>query len=322
LTSDIDIGPDFRLFSASKLKFELQLVARLNAKAAESEYYPPRARWYSPFFCLGDAVRRRLALDRIHLPREMTWGGVVAGFLVPGLAVHIRGPRLWGKAALLGCGFLFLSFMVWFGRPAGNFAFGLLLSIHTTGFMYYCSPLLQQEQLRSRLFFTLLTLVALGLGIYLPARNVILQHWLMPLRINGQVAVVQRQFSADAIRCGDWIAYRLRGSGGWEEGAVRVRSGMGLGPVLAMAGDRVEFSPKAFTVNGISHPSLPHMPTSGGLTVPENNWFVWPNVGISGHGNVGEDRISAAMLQMATVSREQFAGKPFKRWFWRRQILS
>lgn len=310
------------LSAGNKLKLELQLVARLNTKAAESEYYPPRARWYSLLFYMGTAVRRRLALDRIHLPREMTFGGLVAGFLVPGLAVHIRGPRLWGKAALLGCGLLFLSFMVWFGYPAGNFAFGLLLSIHTTGLVYYCSPLLQQEQLRSRLFFTLLILMALGLVIYLPVRNAILQHWLVPLRINGQVVVVQRQFSADAIRRGDWIAYRLPGGGGWGEGAVHVRSGMGLGPVLAMAGNRVEFSTNAFMVNGIPHPLLPHMPNAGGLTVPEKHWFIWPNVGISGHGNVGEDRISSAMLQMATVSREQFVGKPFKRWLWRRQILS
>ena len=95
-----------------------------------------------PLFILGAAVRRRLALDRIHLPREITLVGLVAGFLVPGLAVYIRGPRLWGRAALAGCGLLLLFFIVWFGHPAGNFAFGLLLSIHVTGFVYYCSPLL------------------------------------------------------------------------------------------------------------------------------------------------------------------------------------
>jgi len=319
------LGPNFRLFPASKLKLELQLVARLNVKAAESEYYPPRARWYSPFLCLGAAVRRRLALDRIHLPQEITWGGLVAGFLVPGLAVYIRGPRLWGKAALLGCGFLFLFFMVWFGHPAGNFAFGLLLSIHTTGFAYYCSPFLRNEPLQSRLLVTLLSLVVIGFVIYLPVRNVILQHWLVPLRINGQVVIVHRLGAPHDIKHGDWVMYSL--SEGWageahRGGAVWVRAGFGWGPVLAMAGDRVEFSTNAFTVNGISHPLLPHMPDSGGLTVPENHWFVWPNVGISGHGNVGEGAISAMMLQLAMVSEDQFIGKPFKRWLWRRQILS
>jgi hypothetical protein len=268
---------------------------------------------------LGAAVWRRLALDRIHLPQEMTFGGLIAGFLAPGLAVYIRGPRLWGKAALVSCGLLFLSFIAWFGHPAGNFAFGLLLSIHITGFVYYCSPLLQQEEVRSRLAFTLLALMAIGLLIYLPIRNVILHHWLVPLRINGHVIVVQRQFSAGAIQTGDWIAYKLEGNGMWGE-AIRIRSGMGLGPVLALAGDRVAFSTNNFTVNGVAQPRLPHMPDSGAVIVPEKHWFIWPSYSISGAGN--ENRISSTMLQWATVPENQFIGKPFKRWLWRRQILS
>ena len=132
------------LSTAGKLKLELQLVARLNIQEEASPYYPPRARWYSRFLSFGGAIRRRLALDRIRLPREMALIGLVAGFLVPGLAVYIRGPRRWGKAALAGCGLLLLLFIVWFGYPAGNLAFGLLLSIHITGFVYYCSPLLSE----------------------------------------------------------------------------------------------------------------------------------------------------------------------------------
>ena len=52
-----------------------------------SAYYPPRARWYSPFFTLGGTIQRWLALDRIRarLPREMALVGLFAGFLVPGL---------------------------------------------------------------------------------------------------------------------------------------------------------------------------------------------------------------------------------------------
>ena len=36
-----------------------------------SPYYPPRAKWYSPLFQLGNAVRRRAHLDRLgYLPEE------------------------------------------------------------------------------------------------------------------------------------------------------------------------------------------------------------------------------------------------------------
>ena len=301
--------------AAGKLKLELQLVARLNIQEEVSPYYPRRARWYSPLFYLGGAIRRRLALDHIHLPQEMTFVGLIAGFLVPGLGVYIRCPRPWGKAALISSGLLFLFFIAGFGYPAGNFAFGLLLAIHASGFVYYCSPLLQQEQLRSRLLFTLLALMAIGLLIYLPARNVILQHWLVPLRINGHVVVVQRQLPASAIQRSDWIAYRLSGSG---DGGVWVRSGMGLGSVLAAAGDRVVFSTNCFRVNGEAQPLLPHMPGSGEVVIPEKHWFIWPSYSISGAGN--ENRISSAMLQLAIVPENQFVGKPFKRWLWRRQI--
>jgi hypothetical protein len=62
------------------------------------------------------------------------------------------------------------------------------------------------------------------------------------------------------------------------------------------------------------------MPTSGEVAVPEKHWFVWPELDISVHGNVSEASISAMMLQSATVSESEFIGKPFKHWFWRRQI--
>jgi hypothetical protein len=54
---------------------------------ADSAYYPPRARWYSPLFYLGGAFQRRLALDRIQalLPEELTFGKLLAAFLIPGL---------------------------------------------------------------------------------------------------------------------------------------------------------------------------------------------------------------------------------------------
>jgi hypothetical protein len=104
-------------------------------------------------------------------------------------------------------------------------------------------------------------------------------------------------------------------------GAVWVEAGFGWGPVLAVAGDRVAFSTNSFSVNGLAQPLRAHMPTSGDFVVTEKHWFVWPEIDMYGHGNVGEGVIAGAMLNMATVSEKQFIGKPFKRWFWRRQIL-
>ena len=86
--------------------------------------------------------------------------------------------------------------------------------------------------------------------------------------------------------------------------------------------DRVRFSKAAFEVNGAGQPRLAHMPETGELIMAEKHWFAWPDFAITGHGNVAEAGVSAALLRMATISEQQFAGKPFKRWFWRRQVSS
>jgi len=99
------------------------------------------------------------------------------------------------------------------------------------------------------------------------------------------------------------------------------QASLGLGLVLATPGDHVEFSTGKITVNGVSRPAMPHMPVSGALVVSQNHWFIWPDIAISGNWNVAEADISSAMLQMANVSQNQFMGKPFKRWFWRKQIF-
>jgi hypothetical protein len=136
---------------------------------------------------------------------------------------------------------------------------------------------------------------------------------------------VQKLTSPGVIKRGDWVMYSLQnlnsGDPHREGGAVRSQAGYGLEPVLAVAGDSVTFSTNSFAVNGVEHPLLPHMPNSGEVIVPEKNWFIWPELGISGHGNTSEASISDAMLRLATVPENQFVGKPFKRWFWRKQIL-
>lgn len=289
-----------------------------------STYYPPRARWYSVFFYFGNAVRRRLALDRLTLPRGVKWSELCVGGLVPGLAVYLRGPKLWGQAALTAWAALFLFYIVGLGHPVANFAFGLMISIHSTGLIYYCNPILAKESFPARIGVTLVVLIAIGLGLYLPARNLVQAHWLVPLQMNGRVVVVQRMFQLPVIKRGDWVAYNFEENAtghNYHGGVVQLHTGMGLGPVLALAGDQVVFSNNLFSVNGIWQTNLPHMPSSGELVVSENHWFIWPNLGISGHGNVGEARISSALLGLSDVAEANFWGRPFQRWFWRKQTL-
>ncbi|HEX5400529.1 MAG TPA: hypothetical protein VFY06_15890 [Verrucomicrobiae bacterium] len=286
-----------------------------------SPYYPPRARWYGGIFRLAAAVRHGMALDRIRLPRDVTWRGLAAGFLVPGLAVWLRGPRIWGRAAMATAVLLFSIFIVWLGYPAANLAFGLMISLHATGFVYYCSPVLNEWPFHRRIFFTVAALLGIGLLVYSPLRGAVQNHYLMPVRIKGHVIVVQKFTSVAQIHRGDWVAYFLSGhlftNHGYEE--TRDRNGMGLGPVLALPGDHVIFSGQTFSVNGIRHPALPYMPAGGNLVVPEKHWFIWPSYTISGRGD--SIRITELMMDAATVDQDQYAGKPVAHWFWRKQIM-
>lgn|ERR1017187_975481 len=258
-----------------------------------SSYYPPRARWYGRVFYLGIAVRHLLALDRIRLPQEMVFRELAGVFFIPGLAVYLRGPRRWGQAAMAGCALLFLVFIVRLGYPAANFAFGLMLSIHTTGLVYYCSPWLIHEPFRSRIFFTIGMMLALGLFFYMPLRSTIQNHWLIPLRVGDRVMVVSVGTKPESLKRGDWAAFRSSPNGGGEAGFV-------LGPVLGLGGERVD-----------------------SLEVPENHWLMRAEfVRNYTHEPFGLFATQGGIVQqMVILSREEFIGRPFNRWFFRKQIL-
>ncbi len=284
-----------------------------------SPYYPPRARWYSPLLNAGDAIRRLVCLDQIQLPRGISARDLVCGLVVPGLAFYVRGEKLIGRAVMCGCALLAASFIVWLGYPLANVAFGLLLSAHVTSILFLFGPELGQVRLALRAVFGLALLSLAGLCVYAPLRNQLQAHCLMPLRQSSRVVVVQRFSSPKSVRRGDWIAYEIPAGAA---SGIYVGDGFGLGPVLAVGGDRIRFTPQGFEVNGIIRKSLAHMPAAGEMVVPEKHWFLWPELAISGgHGNPGEMAVAATMLQLATVSEAQFAGKPLKWWFWRRQIL-
>jgi hypothetical protein len=302
-------------------------MAMANTQSDSSPCYPPRARWYSPLFYWTDGFSRLLALDRLQLTQEINVGAMAAGFLAPGLAVYFRTPGLLGKAALSLAGLLLLTFIIWLGYGIGNLAFGMLLSLHVSGFVYYCTPLFR-DSLGRRLGLTLLTLAALSLFIYLPARNIVQGYLLSPLQVNGHVVVVRHIVSTKSIQTGDWIAYNISTDHSYEEGGVYVFSAVGFhpgiafGPVLALPGERIEFFADTFSVNGVPHPRLPHMPVTGSYLVPEKEWFIWPNLAIVEREDVAEASVSSVLLHMALVTEEQLIGRPFQRWFWRRQILS
>lgn len=238
---------------------------------------------------------------------------------MPGWAFKLRGPRVLGKAALTICALLFLVFVLWLGYPASNVAFGLLLSVHVMGANYLLEPGLASARFGYRIIFCLCCCLIISVLVYLPARNLIEHHWLVPLRVNEQVVVVDRTASARVVRRGDWIAYSIDSDAA---AGVVVQAGYGLSPVLAMPGDHVRFTTNSFEVNGLAQDRHASMPQGGEFVIPEKRWLVWPDIAMLGHGHVNESQITTMLLEIAIISEDRFAGKPFKRWFWRRQHVS
>jgi signal peptidase I len=300
--------------------------------ATPSSYYPPRARWYGRLRYPWIRIRSELRLDWLTRPAGLTTWHFLLALLVPGYAFFAFGRRRLGWLAFAVYAVAAASFIMGFGFETVQFggagstfqfqpcflAFGLMIAAHATSVTLVFVHLLQDFRFGRQVFYGLLATVFLSVFIYFPALRYTEAHWLVPLQIHGRVVFVSRLAKPQSIRCGDWVAYTLsatRGSGIW------VNEGYAFGPVLGMPGDKLEFQEGSFAVNGRLQPGLPRLPTTGDLTVPQNRWFIWPDLGITGHGVVREDVIVEQLLSLALVDQDAFVGKPFKRWFLRKQVL-
>lgn len=262
-------------------------------------------------------LRHRLGLDHVHLPPGLSIAGAITGACVPGAAFYVRGPRFWGKIALGFCAGLLVLMIGWFGFPVSTFAFGVLLAVHASGLTFLFEPSLPGPRFRVRLLFAGAVLALLALALYLPARNLILDHLAFPLRLNGRVLVIHRGTVPAVLHRGDVVAYSFEG---FSEHELFIRAGLGLGPILALPGDEVRFTPSTFEVNGVAQPRLALMPDSGQWTVPEKRWFVWPQFAMSGHGYAAISGISESIISLGTISENQVLGRPCRWWMWRRQL--
>ena len=298
--------------------------ANPNPEPAESEFYPRRARWYSSLFIPFTVLRRRLHLEKIHLPAGVSAAKFLLSLIVPSYAFFVNGRRTLGWSFLTVYCAATIVFVVALGYQIGSIGYGLMISVHASSIIFLEGYWLRNQcEFPARLVLAGLTLLVVWLGIYAQIIGFTERHLIMPLRVRGNVVIIHRMTAPGEIKRGDQVMYSLDATHNdlVHNEAVYVRSGFGWGAVLAVAGDLVEFSTNKFTVAGEAHKLLPHMPQSGELVVPETNWFIWPEFEMGGRGNVGEAQISAMMMQLAIVPEHEFVGRPFKRWFGRHQIL-
>jgi len=283
----------------------------------ESSYYPPRARWYSSVFYLADALRRRLHLEELRPPPGITWLVFLASLALPGYSFLTSGRKTWGQVTMGAYAITVLIFLIWLGYPFANLVFGLMISLHVSSIIFLLNHWLSELSLVRRLLSSLVILFIVSRLIYVPGLDLMEKHFAMPLRVRDRVVVANTMLGRQSVKRGDWVAYHFAGGSGH---GVRIREGYGVDSVLAVPGDRVRFGSNNFEVNGKAFTRLAHMPSQGELVVPEKQWLVWPSLDTVTRNNIAEETIAGAVLGSALISQDQIVGKPFHRWFWRRQI--
>jgi hypothetical protein len=213
-----------------------------------------------------------------------------------------------------------LVFIVALGYLAGSIGFGLMISAQATSLLFLEGLWLGSSPFRGKMVAAVCTLLAVFAG-YSQLLAFVQHHWLMPLRVGNRVMIVRNSIRASAIQRGDWVAYEISEAraAAAHIGAVHLRSGFGLDPVLALPGDRVRFAQGELFVNGHPLPTSYQMPADGELVVPEHVWFIWPRFEVNLHGNVAGADIAAALFQIALVPENQIVGQAYKHWFGRTQ---
>jgi len=281
-------------------------------------YYPPRARWYSPAFYFCSWLRRRLHLDGIRLPSSASIRRVSLSLLLPGFAFVASGQQPIARAIFSSYALAATVFLLWLGYSISSLALGVMISLHVSSVLHLIGRQSLKLGFRWRVVLSMMTFSMVYLGIYYPLQRQFENHVAMPMRVGNKVVMVRTRQSAASVKRGDWIAYRI------EPRLVDhfyLAGGLGFGRVLAVAGDRIVFTPQTAQVNGVVFARRLYMPDNETWVVPEKHWFIWPESAISISGNPQNDAITRLMRESALVGQPEFVGRPLRRWFWRRQTL-
>jgi hypothetical protein len=281
-----------------------------------SSYYPARAsKWGLAF--RSYRLRRWLHLDRLAELNSRRWLFGTLSLFIPSLGFWSRWHwRIAGRVSAGTIGLLGL-FLIFLGTSVATIAFGLILAIHVTGVLIFFRDYLAQAQLGSRLVLIVILTLVLSLFLYRPAWTLLQTRLLMPLNVNGRTMVVNCMDNFRGMKRGDWVAFTVQDQ---RAGQLVMRAGYGASPVYGLPGDRVRFTRVACVVNGVPRERRPYMPDTGEIVVPREMWFVWPEYIVHYPGRANETAVTAMIMDEALVSRSDLVGRPFKRWFWRKQI--
>lgn len=243
-------------------------------------------------------------------PRDL-----LPGVLIPGYAFGLRRDARLGRLLMLAGAVLLLLGFAGLGRFWGAASVALLVGLHGASLVEFLRPWLMECRRGLRLITSVAAVAALLLGVYLPFQAVVARHVAVPVRHGDQVIVVRPTSDWTGVGRGTWVAYTLPDD---QASGVIVIGGVSLGPVLARAGDTVEFLGAQIRVGDGLLPAKAGMPAEGRVTVRAGQWFIWPELRVH---RAGGGSVENALYQYAFVSYDALVGRPYEHWFFRRQVM-
>jgi hypothetical protein len=294
--------------------------------AETSSFYPPRAGPASRSLAAGGRwlrlvlrIRKRHTLNLGEVP-PWRW------LLVPGLLWRQLGKPELGTAVLAVWAFaLILSILTLNPALASAAALtasglhGLCAAAFLTEYFPHWPGI--QRLWRIPLLACLWVMAFYGLGVR-PAAGLFVQR----LTARDRTVMIQPAggLFAPEWRRGDWVAYQLPETfaGGhfgnliaWQTPGADTH----FDRILAVPGDTIQFHPDFFEVGGQHFEKVaPDMPSTGTLALPrdDQHYLIWPTNTRVQHGTM----MPEIMLAAARIPENRLLGKPWSRWFWRKQL--
>ena len=282
----------------------------------KSTYYPPRSRLPSVALNAWFEFRRAMRLEKLQTPYAISPLRVLLSFLVPGFSFVATGRSHLGWIITSAWATSAIVFVVFLGHTAANIIFGLMIGAHAISILWLLRLWVDSPPLWLKLAMAGASVAFLGGFLYWPSLQYAEENWFMPLNTRAGITVVQRRAAPEGVRVGDVIAFRIDHK---RIDGIYIRDGFDVGMVLAAPGAKVEFLPDRFLIDGQPYTKKPHMPGKGSLVVPQNHWFLWPDIDIQLNGVATEATATDTLMSIATVPQYDYIGRPYRRWFGRFQ---
>jgi hypothetical protein len=230
---------------------------------------------------------------------------------VPLLGLHFSVHRAYVRIAAALFAVSAIIALGAYGQVMGGVAFGLVIALHASGIAAYLDHTAPADSFVYRLGRRFLLLGGVGLLLSVTTAR-IMERIVVPVTGPTSVLLINPHAQTHDLLPGETVAYNLDAI---RVSQVRITAGLYLGRVLALPGSEIEFTPSHYRVDGIAHPSLPHMPSSGKVTVEAGRSFIWPSVFLFS----GDPGTRSFPLSGGLVADSALVGRPYKRWFWRTQ---